>query len=161
MIAISQPNELDQLIAHAVAMGFPHQAEIYREVRRGRLAAMQLDRKAVAPMGTLKRAPLPCLVVLGDDDYASTGPAGWASVPRLLRWARGALIHATGADIASYKMAVGMALKCRQFLLIETDFPHMREWGEALLAAPRPVPFVALQPSNGVHPVMPARGKMQ
>ena len=69
------------------------------------------------------------------------------------------MIHATGADVPSYQMAIGMALLARRFLLIETDTAHLREWGEALLA--RRVPFISLCPPEGVHPIAPPRSTMQ
>lgn len=112
-------------------------------------------------MAMLKRAPRPVLVLIGDDDYASTGPAGWACTPTLLRWARAAMVHGTGADVATYQLAVQMAVGCRRGLLIETSSPFARVWREALRTARQPVPNVTLVAPNDAHPVMPARGAMQ
>ena len=160
-VTLDRPEQIDRLIAHLIANGVAHQAELYRAVRQGRLGVVQLDRHAAAPMGMLKRAKVPCIVLIGDDDYQSCGSTGWASIPRLLRWASGAMIHGTGGDVSSYQAAITMALACRKFLLIETDSAHLQEWGDALLGASPPVPFVGLRPSNGVHPVVPARASMQ
>lgn len=152
VIELNQPDQLDRLIAEATAAGCGYRAEIYRAVRASRIVSMELRRHAVAPMGILKRAPLPALVLLGDDDYASTGPAGWACFPRLLRWARGALIHASGGDVHTYRMAIGMALEAKRFLLIEADTAHADEWEAAFLEAVPVVPFLKIIPSDGVQP---------
>jgi hypothetical protein len=49
------------------------------------------------------------IAIVGDDDYQSSGPAEWPATRRLFRWARGAMIHATGADVPTYQMAIGCA----------------------------------------------------
>ena len=72
---------------------------------------------------------VPMIAVLGDDDYASTGPTGWPATRRLFRWAKGAMIHATGADAPSYQAAIRMAIGSRRFLLIETSSDCAAEWG--------------------------------
>ena len=156
---ITKPAEFDHLIAHATTMGFGHHAELPRQARVGRINLIWLDRGGVPPMGTIKRSPRPVLVLLGDDDYQSTGPAGWTAANRLLRWATGAVIHGTGGDIASYKMAAGMAIAHRRFLLIETNSLHIETWGATLKAAR--VPFLALKPSGGLHPLPLDQGVVQ
>lgn len=152
---------IDHAIARAVTIGFPHTAELLRAVQRGEICLVAPDdRAARVTMASLKRAHLPVLVLIGDDDYASTGPAGWACTPTLLRWARQAIVHGTGADITTYRLAVQMAVGCRRGLFVETNSVFAPVWAEALRLVRQPVPTLTLVAPNGRHPVMPA-GAMQ
>ena len=69
------------------------------------------------------------------------------------------LIHGTGADVPSYRAAIDGALIVKRFLLIETSSSYVRLWGEALITAH--VPFLALEPTDGMHPALPAKARMQ
>jgi hypothetical protein len=103
-------------------------------------------------MKMLKRSPRPVLVLVGDDDYATTGPAGWSATAMLLRWATSAVVHGTGGDIATYRMAADIAAANGRFLLIETSSAHVSTWRAALQAAG--VPHLSLvPPSGGCHPL--------
>jgi hypothetical protein len=73
--------------------------------------------------------------------------------------ARGAMVHATGADVPTYRLAIGMALVHRRFLLIETDSAHAHDWGEALHK--RRIPALGLVPPDGVHPLPFDRATMR
>jgi hypothetical protein len=152
---IGKSNQIDRLIAHASTMDLPGRVELLRAAREGMIDLVEIQRKAEAPMRTMERSLRPVIMVLGDDDYAATGPSGWAGWQRLSYWARGAVVHATGADIVSYRMAIGLALVARRFLLIETDSAHAHDWGRALHR--RNIPAVGLLPPNGVHPTAPTR----
>ena len=132
---------------------------LLRAARDGLISLSQSPRGTAVPIKLLDKANRPAIALIGDDDYQSSGPSGWKSMHRLLGWAKGALIHGTGADVPSYEVAIQMALHYRRFLLIETDSAHVREWGDLLRS--RHVPFLALFPSNGVHPVAPAPGEIQ
>jgi hypothetical protein len=155
---IGTPDQIDRLIAHASALGLRGRVELLRAVRDGAINLVEIGRQSAAPVRTLEQSPRPVVMVLGDDDYASTGPAGWTAWQRLSYWARCAMVHATGADAASYRLAVGMALIQRRMLLIETDSAHAHDWGAALHK--RNIPALGLLPLDGVHPVVPARGGM-
>jgi hypothetical protein len=120
---------------------------------------LEVDRQGMPPSRVLKASARTLLAVIGDDDYRSTGPTGWAATRRLLYWARGGMIHATGADVPSYRTAIGMALVTWRFLLVETDSAHMDEWGGALRK--HGVPFLGLRPPKGSHPVAPDRSTLQ
>ncbi len=156
---IGKPAEIDRLIAVYSDFGLIGRIELMRAVRGGLIGVIEPPREAVVPLRVLEQSTRPQIAIIGDDDYCSTGPADWPATRRLFRWAKGAMIHATGADVPSYQMAIGMALSCRQFLLIETDTAHMREWGDALLA--RKIPFICLKPIDGVHPVQIERRALQ
>jgi hypothetical protein len=158
-VQITRREHVDQMIARAADAGAVGYVELLRAARRGEINVVQPARDAVVPLRLLKQTMRPLVAVLGDDDYTSTGPTAWPATRRLFRWARGAVIHATGADVPTYRMAISMALAYWRFLLIETDTAHMREWGEALLA--QKVPFVCLEPPDGVHPIPLSRGQLQ
>jgi hypothetical protein len=154
--------EIDRAVVAAAAAGAEHMAELLRFVRRGAIALVQpVDRAALVSMSMLKRAPRPVLVVIGDDDYASTGPEGWACAKRLLRWCRWVCIHASGAEVAQYRaIATATMLHCRG-LLIETSSAQAENWAAALSAA-NPYPRGCfILPRNGLHPVAPSRETIQ
>jgi hypothetical protein len=152
---IGKPDQIDRLIAAAASMNLPGRVELLRAVRIGSINLVDIDRLAAAPMKALEQSPRPVLVVVGDDDYASTGPSGWASWQRLSYWARVAMVHATGADVPSYHLAIAMAVLHRRMILIETDSAHAHDWGVVLQR--RNIPAIGLLPPNGVHPVVPDR----
>lgn len=158
-IQINEPAHLDRMIAGLVTAGFSHRAELLRAVRRGSICTIEPRRDAIVSMRILKTAARPALVLVGDDDYATTGPDGWATLPNLLKWARGAMVHGTGATIESYQTAIGMTLVHRHFVLVETSSARVQEWGERFIS--RRIPVVGLLPTNGAHPLPPARGTMQ
>jgi hypothetical protein len=157
--AIGKPDQIDRLIALCHDLGLVGRQQLLRAVRRGEIGIVEPARGAMVPLKLLERSLLPTIAIIGDDDYASTGPAAWPATRRLFRWAAGAMIHATGADAASYQFAIDITLRCRRFLLIETSTAHMRAWGDALQA--RHIPFIGLQPPSGSHPIMPPKGAMQ
>ena len=156
---IGKPEQLDRLIAHAAALELVGRVELFRAVRDGAINLIEVGREAPAPMRAMEQSQRPVVLLFGDDDYASTGPSGWAAWQRVSYWARAAMVHATGADVASYQMAIGMALLQPRFLLVETDSAHAHEWGEALHR--RRIPALGLVPPDGVHPVTPPREAMQ
>jgi hypothetical protein len=153
---------IDRAVAAAAAAGAGHMAELLRFVRRGAIALVQpQNRAAPVSMSMLKRAPRPVLVVVGDDDYQSCGPAGWLCAARLLRWSRWTCIHASGAVVAQYRTIAVATVMQRRALLIETSSAQAEGWAAALYAAnPHPTGCVIL-PRNGLHPVMPDRRTMQ
>jgi hypothetical protein len=152
---IGKPDQIDRLIAAAASMNLPGRVELLRAVRDGSINFIEIGRQAAAPMRTIEQSLRPVVMLLGDDDYRSTGPSGWAAWQRLSYWARGAMVHATGGDAPSYRMAIGMALVTQRFLLIETASAHAHDWGRALHR--RNIPALGLVPPSGSHPVMPNR----
>jgi hypothetical protein len=158
-IQITSPDQIDRLIAQASTLNLPGRVQLLRAVRGGAINLVEIERTAPAPMRVIERSPRPVMVVLGDDDYAATGPAGWAAWQRLSYWARSALVHATGADVPTYRMAIGLAVVTRRFLLIETDSAHAHDWGAVLHR--RSIPAVGLLPPGRVHPLPVDPSKLQ
>ena len=156
---ITRADHIDCLISTTAAMELPGRVELLRAVRRGEITLVACDRQGMPPRRVLKASGRPLIAVIGDDDYRSTGPTGWAATRRLLYWARAGMIHATGADVRSYRTAIGMALVSWRFLLVETDSAHLDEWSGALHK--HGVPFLGLRPPKGSHPVAPDRGRVQ
>lgn len=116
--------------------------------------------KAV-PLGVLDRARKPAAVIVGDD-YAlgfDPGPVGFPGLPRLLRWAKFAVINATGGVREHYQQFVAMTLEHRRFVLVETGTARSDAWLEACLRAR--VPTLVIKPEDGgFHPVLPTRGDL-
>jgi hypothetical protein len=152
---IDSPDQIDRLIARASMLNLPGRVELLRAVRDGAINLIEIERKAEAPMRAMERSTRPVVILIGDDDYRSTGPTGWAAWRRLGYWSNGAMVHATGGDAKSYRLAIGLALMEPRFLLIETDSAHAHDWGAALQK--RRIPCIGLVPPSGAHPVMPAR----
>lgn len=159
-VELGKPNDFDQMIAGAAAGGADHLLPLLRAVRAGRLDLVIVERGGNVSFKRLKQFRRPVLVLVGDDDYASTGPTGWLDVVRLVRWARYAMIHATGATQEIYAAAVDGAVVQRRFLLVETDSAHAHAWADAMQGTRPPVPFLGVLPADGPHPVMPARGDL-
>ena len=148
---VGDPDTIDRVIAILAAHGQEHRVALLRAVRRGEVNLIEAMRAGIVPSRVLKDKSRPLVVLIGDDDYVTTGPTGWSTLPKLLRWANGAMVHASGGDAPSYEMAIGMALTRRRFLLVEASSERVREWGDALLA--KRIPFVCFVPREGAHPV--------
>ena len=86
-VEIGAPDQIDRLIAHAATLNLPGRVELLRAVRAGAINLVEIERKAPAPMRLIERSPRPVVMLLGDDDYAATGPAGWVAWQRLSYWA--------------------------------------------------------------------------
>jgi hypothetical protein len=156
---ITKGDDVDRLISAASAMELTGRVELLRAVRRGEITLVECDRQGMPPRRVLEASTRPILAVIGDDDYRSTGPTGWAAARRLQYWARSGMIHASGADVPSYRTAIGMAHVAQRFLLVETDSAHLDEWAASLRK--HNVPFIGLRPPTGSHPVAPDRSTLQ
>ena len=98
---------------------------------------------------SLLKSREPTVVIVADDDGASTGPAGWPQAEFLLRWAGSALLHGAGAEAGHYGMAVALAITGH--LLVETSSARLEEWRG--LASRLGVPSIAIRPRGGLpHP---------
>ena len=102
----------------------------------------------------------PCCVLIGDDDYASTGPDGWACAHRLPWWAKAAIVHGTGGRPEHHAAVVQFTLGYGRLVLIETDSAHMVAWRAPFVSSRVPVLMIQ-PPDDGPHPVQPPRGQMQ
>lgn len=140
----------------------PHYGELLRPAMRGELNVMALTREVrTLPLRRMERQGRPLAVLVGDDDYCTTGPGGWACAVRLRSWARFAIVHGTGAQRAHYAHAAAMTLKVRRLLFIETSSAAAQDWAGFLRERDPALPFMGLLPApEGVHPVTPAPGEV-
>jgi hypothetical protein len=157
-IRVDRLDQVPWAISRMQAGGAAHRAALLTAVYHGRIAHMELQRSTGA--GLLKRfiagAQLPELILVGDDDYASTGPAGWRQTSRLMRWARRIIVHAAGGEADQYRGFVDIACKVGRVLLIETDAAHAEAWVLVALAQGTHQRICVILPTQGTHPICPS-----
>jgi len=152
--------ELAQLLSEC-ARNCPHSVPLVAAAHSGAVSVAWVARGHSAPLRMLDRAKAPAVVVVGDDfaDGFDPGPAGWPGLPRVARWARLAVINATGGRRDHYARFVQFAVESRKMLLIETGTARADAWLDVLRSAR--VPTIVLRPEDGgVQPLMPDRGAM-
>lgn len=146
------------LIARAEQIGQPDINEVLRPASAGVLNAVFAFRDSHITMRQLKTSDRPVLVIIGDDDYASTGPVGWPDATKLMRWARFVILHGAGGEPGHYSAAVMAAQVHHRALMIETDTAHLDAW-RALVMRIRPNGaglIVRTRPGAPPHPMMHA-----
>lgn len=149
--------QLTAAIGRAAHMGATGYIPVLKAVRAGLIDCVFVNRRdGMVSNRTLKTLQRPVLVIIGDDDHASTGPAGWASTAPLMRWTGAAMVHGAGAKPEHYAAAVEGARAHGRFVLVETSSEHVQAW--MACAADRVA--VAIVPKQGPHPVMPSQGEM-
>jgi hypothetical protein len=164
VIHVGTAEEMDRYTAHAVAAGHGFAAELFAAARRAEInVAYVLEPRTPAPMKTLKRSALPVLAIIGaDPGDEGTRPTEWLALRRLADWATFGIVHGSGGTVENYKLAVELARLHRRVLMIECTSARAQEWGMALLRhRPRPVPCVAILPTDGAHPVAPKSATAQ
>lgn len=135
----------------AASTGMP-QEPIYRAAAADEVAVTWLARPELPNLAKLRQAGLPAVVVLGDDDYRTSGPSGWPAADKALSWAKAAVIHAAGGRPEHYAAAVADAQRFGRLVLIETADVAADDW---ILAAKEAgiVNLGAIRvPPGGCHP---------
>lgn len=155
--AITSATDLDRIIA-AVAQITPWAVPLYRAVRAGDINLITPQRDAQVQKAVLANTRRPCVVLLGDDDYRSTGPAGWACARRVRAWGGGAVLHATGGEARHYEAAVAAAVAYQRLILVETASTQQDAWLAFL--APKPVHLITNRDS-APHPATPNKERVQ
>ena len=152
---VSGPNSNDpDRFARAIdvlhrAGDFAHDALI-EAVRYGKIDMVFAgDRTAVLPWGRIRKSRKPTLILVADDDDLATGPDGWRFARKIASWARGAVVHGAGAKREHYQLAIGGAIDCRQFVVIDTASKNVSAWMELF----KHCFAVAIMPADGTHPV--------
>jgi len=152
------PNDSDRF-ARAIdvlhrAGDFAHGALI-EAVRDGQINLVFAGaRTAALPWGRIRKSHKPVLILVADDDDLATGPDGWRFARKIASWARGAVVHGAGAKREHYQLAIGGAIDCRQFLVIDCASRHVDNWLELL----EHCFALAIVPSDGGHPVADVGG---
>ena len=154
----SRADLIDAIALHE-QVGAQHRIPLLRALLNGRIAFYECQRSTSAR--TVKRffgmATKPAVMLLADDDYASTGPDGFAVTDRTLQWARLVVIHGTGGTPEQYSEVVEAAGLMRRLVLVETSSAHAAEWVARTKAQPNPPPLILLKPTgDGQHPTVPA-----
>lgn len=162
MSGISTPAEFARLIALSESMGDGYMTELLRPASRGDLTLMLPSRGTVQPpFYRLAKKRRPIVALVGDDDYQTTGPDGWACADKLRAWAGFAVVHGTGAQRHHYAMAAAMAAEVGRLLLIETSSDGAQQWAAFLHERIPALQFMGvLPPAPGSHPVMPSKGEL-
>lgn len=153
---LNTPEQIARLIEHSCALGNEHMVELLRPVMQGQINLSVPTRETrMPPLHRLGKRPL--CVLLGDDDYQPAGPSTWACAEKLRSWAGFAIVHGAGAKPAHYAMAAQLTLTTGRLLLIETTSEAAQDWA-GFLRERRDLKFMGILPSDGPHPVMPAKG---
>ena len=156
-----KPAEIARMIGQAELAGAGYYIPFLQRVMRGELNACFPMRDTVQPpFYRLGKHGRPIVVIVGDDDYATTGPDGWACADKLRAWASFAIVHGTGAQRQHYAMAAVMAADVGRLLFIETSSVGAQLWAGFLAERTPPLAFMGLLPPNGAHPVTPSKGKV-
>jgi hypothetical protein len=122
-----------------------------RALLAGQIGLVEVPRGEQFPAELHRPTPKPVLAIVGDDDHASTGPAGFPAAKPLAAWARAAIIHGAGAEPKHYAEAFRCALTVRHAVLVETDAAHIGDWTRIFGDGQR-MPVLEILPRHGVHP---------
>jgi hypothetical protein len=148
------PPGFARLLAQAARLA-PHLLPLLRACEAGTLALVVLERASPASaLRDVEARRRPVVVLVGDDDHASTGLGGWRCAGRLRQCADFATIHGTAAEAAHYAAATQDALAGFRVALIETDSRHVMEWFHLFNGRCQ---VTVIQPlAGGQHPASPA-----
>jgi hypothetical protein len=159
---VTTRDQFAAVIAHLSRSQYAYKVPLYRAAQAGMISLCEITRGATPPLKRLDRTDRPSIVLVGDDDYASTGPAGWVATRRLMYWIRAALVHGTGGTMEDYCGAVAMALKWDKVVLVETSSEHLVNWADVVQKAPHRITAVFKRPTApGVHPIPLTKGDVQ
>jgi len=144
------PTALDAM-AYALTVGHDHMAPILGAALRGDIR-LAIALRGINWQKTVLETSRPTLLIVGDDDHQSTGPAAWPG--ELREYAPAAMIHAAAADVPSYQLALKRCLEERRYVLVETSSTRLLEWGAYFATASRKVLLDIVRPPAGQqHPV--------
>jgi hypothetical protein len=150
-------DKLPELILRLEQAGQGFRIPILRAVFERRVSFVESARGGRIPAKVLQDQR-PHLILLGDDDGCSSGPAGWPQARKLLRWSRRVMLHAAGGEAEHYEVAVTATEQTGRLLLIETSMERMPDWLALVQEQRPPVPTLVLRPRPGepTHPTCPA-----
>lgn len=148
--------EFATAIGRLHAAGAGHWAPVLTAVGAGRLALFQTPRGTQRVRAkTLQRIGRPLLIVIGDDDYGTTGPGGFVDsvLATVFRPARAVFVHGAGATPADYGQAAQTAERTGWAVLVETSASAVDAWlAEAAQRAPKAhLTFIGAR--DGLHPL--------
>src|ERR1700693_879960 len=135
-LRVSDAGAIAQVTAMASASGYAHTVPLLEAARSGLIQLVVVPRQAHWPKRQLKRCTKPTLILLGDDDYQSSGPQGWASAQEARDWCVRAMLHGSGGNGGTYRKALYDCLEARRYVLVETSSAQMEAWTTLFAAAP-------------------------
>jgi hypothetical protein len=148
---------LQEIERQVIAARAYHWLPLIRAAKAGCIALTVLSQWARVPTWALDpaRNPGPAVALIPADTDDTPGPDAFQQAPRAMRWTNWAMVHATGAKVEHYELAVAVAIEHRaRVLLIECASANVSAW-EALVArvAPKLSGIRILPPPGGVHPI--------
>jgi hypothetical protein len=154
-LRINDWNDVDRAIGWLNSGGYVGTAHLYRGLRDGRFALLPIGPDCSASRfkawARLTRNK-PAIAMIGDDDGLDRGPAAWPRAARILRWARGIMLHGSGAEVAHYEVAIVAAQMLGRYCIIETTSALLPVWATLIKTLP-PVPTLVIHPREGQHPL--------
>ncbi len=161
-VSIRSRSAIDEMIVRLDQAGEGFRIPVLRAARDGLINLLLVPRGEHVPARALKFR-MPTLLVLLDDAPEADGPDRWPQARKLLRWAGGAVFHASGGLPEHYALAAVMAGIHGRALLVEMEFRHHAAWLQlATRTVPR-LPILNIVPAVGNHPIAgaPAGGAVQ
>ena len=155
-ITVLSPEGIARGIEFMLRAGDDMHVPLLKAIETGRVAIVfAYGRTGGLSLSALQRLRKPTMILIGDDDYAATGPAGWPCAKQAIRWCRSAIVHGSGADRSFYEGAVATTLLMWRLLVVETSSERTASWASALAAKPT---LIIRPENNGPHPLKPAPG---
>jgi len=164
IVRIDAWKDIPAAIATMQAAGAGFRVAPLRALYEGRIAHLDVAR------GTsnnkvkhfIAAACRPELVIIGDDDDLPSGPDGFATAPRLLKWARQIVLHGAGGEASHYEQAVLAAQITGRVVMVECTSPTIPAWVAATRKWATTSAVQILHPPSGIlHPKPMAREAMQ
>lgn len=155
------PTQLAEVIVRMEQAGEGYRLPLIRAAATGRLEVVLAIHGQPVPACHLKQT-MPTIVILADDHPASTGPAPWRQVRRLLRWAQVVVLHATGGAKEHFEMLTETTELTGRVLLIEMQYCHHAAWLTLVQPyMPRLKVLSIVPPPGDHHPRRPAEAVVQ
>lgn len=153
------PAALALIVAEMHRAGCTWHIPLIRAVAEGRIALAFVLAHERARLVKLDRSGRPSILILSDDeDGRADALSGWPSLRRIMCWARGAIIHASGGLPEHYELAVQVAEECQKLLIIDTAYKRLSAWISAVETAAFSIPIRLIVPPLGcVHSIREPR----
>jgi hypothetical protein len=140
--------------------GHHHRIPLVRAATAGKIALLDFGRgasrrAAKLALAQVRRAGLPIVLIIADDEYGPAGPSAWPVADLLLKEAKLAVIHGGGGLIEQYEDFVVIAQKHGVLLVVETSTVAIKPWVE--FAQSFSCDILIIAPFMGMHPAAPVQ----
>jgi hypothetical protein len=154
--SVNSRADLSRAIVLCEAADAPGTAHLLRALASGRIALLPLlpeESSTKFKQWIRLTKHRPAVVLIGDDDGFARGANGWAQSKRAVEWARSVMLHASGAELVHYELALLSAELSHRTLVVECDTATLPGWIELVRAAPhRPNTLLITPPEDEHHP---------